>query len=160
MMNPFLLVSDSVVHVHICPPILKICIKIFPLEGCLRPFDPTQTLQCWLKGRNPPQKRNLLLATPWDNEIRTSQLKPWNWISVDSSLQSSDPCCRLTSESPRQGQDLQYLEYLDQTSQDFYLADLNLCWTCFLVEKWKVNEHTELHCTIPKRVHILGTRST
>ena len=55
--------------------------------------DPIQTpLQCWLIRRNPPQKRNPLLATSWDNEIRTSQLKPWNWISVDSSLQSSDPC--------------------------------------------------------------------
>ena len=52
--------------------------------------DPTQTpLQCWLMGRNPPQKRNLLLVPL---EKRTSQLKPWNWVSVDSNLQSSDPC--------------------------------------------------------------------
>ena len=28
----------------------------------------------------------------WPLEKRTSQLKPWNWVSVDSNLQSSDPC--------------------------------------------------------------------
>ena len=109
--------------------------------------DPTQTpLQCWLIGRNPPQKRNLLLATPWDKNltIKTMKLSIWR---LKSPVVTPAACC-LTPESPRLGQDLQYLAYLDQTSQDFYLADLNLRWTCFLVGmegEWKY--WTALHCS-------------